>query len=159
MNNTPPPGNGYASRGRGGYRGGFGSSSYSNHRYQPTNRWMNNKYIRPGLEGSSTSSEQGSQTASSSAGPSSTPAAAATSAPTSTSGKLSQGLLNGEVDNKGSGAVSTVPTLTTFGIGTKEVLIGGVAFESSARSLVRKDCMSFHSPLCVLCGLSNIDPL
>ncbi|RXW21662.1 hypothetical protein EST38_g4186 [Candolleomyces aberdarensis] len=102
---------------------------------------MNNKYVRPGLEGSSsTSNEPTSQTPSgSAAGPSGASAAVPTSPSTSSSGKLSQGLLNGEVDNKGIGATSTVPTVATFEFGKKEVVIDGVAFESSARSLVRKD--------------------
>lgn len=138
LNNAPPPGNGYSSRGRGGYRGSYGTGGYSSHRYQPTNRWMNNKYIRPGLEAPSTSNEP-TQTPSDSAGPSGVSVAESTSASASSSGKVSPGLLNGEVDNKGTGATATAQSVTAFGNGTKEVVIDGVAFESSARSLVRKD--------------------
>jgi hypothetical protein len=160
LNNAPSPGNGYSSRGRGGYRGSYGTGGYSSHRYQPTNRWTNNKYIRPGLEGPSSTPTEPTQTPSGSAGPSGVSVAESTSASPSSSGKLSPGLLNGEVDNKGIGATSTAQTVTAFGNGTKEVVIDGIAFESSARSLVRKDCMSFHFvSILVFCGMSDINLL
>ncbi|KAF6761703.1 CCCH zinc finger protein [Ephemerocybe angulata] len=111
-------------RGRGGYRGyGYNNShsSYNSHSgYNSGNRWMNNKYVRPGLETASTSIVSTSGDASSSKAP----AAAVTGASTSS----------------GTAAVTQTSTTSTTSVdGKKEVVIGGVAFESSARSLVRKD--------------------
>lgn len=92
------------------------SNVYVNPNYKPPN-----KYIRPGLNGAT--SETAIATDSSGAGPSST---------LSTSSR---------VGVSSPPAPGTVTPTQSSGVGAqkKEIVLGGVAFESSGRSLVRKD--------------------
>jgi len=97
------------------------SNVYVNPNYKPTN-----KYIRPGLN-TAASSETAIATDPSGAGPSST--SSTSSEPTS-----------GTVTPAQSSGVSTQK---------KEIVLGGVAFESSSRSLVRKDLPRSNKPVSI----------
>jgi hypothetical protein len=89
------------------------SNVYVNPNYKPAN-----KYIRPGLN--TAAAEMAIAADSSGVGSSSITHAGVSSAPAS----------------------GTVTPTQSSGVGTqkKEIVLGGVAFESSSRSLVRKDC-------------------
>ena len=89
---------------------------YVNPNYKPAN-----KYIRPGLNAAA--SETAIAMDSSVAGP------------LSTSFTTHVGLSSGPA------SVTVTPTQSSsVGAQKKEIVLGGVAFESSSRSLVRKDC-------------------
>ena len=112
--------NGNKNLNQGGYstdytanQAGRRSNVYVNPNYKPAN-----KYVRPGLN--VTTSETAIATDSSGVGPSSTSSTTYTGVPST--------------------PASGTPT-QSFGLGTqkKEIVLGGVAFESSGRSLVRKD--------------------
>ena len=138
-------------RGRGGYRGGYNGFTFT----APVR--MNNKYIRPGLEGSSTKPNSTTpDDMSTSASRTNTLVASGSSphpaASTGSSGNAYQVFLEGQtnVDCLGGSTVSSQVTNSSAAMdGKKEVVIGGVAFESSARSLVRKDCESSSSCSCI----------
>ena len=105
---------------------------------------MNNKYIRPGLEASSSTTAQPSSENSKSVGISSSFSTATTAAVSTSSipsGKAIQGIVDSMTDiGLGSTpAARPSPSKAVSPDGTRDVLIGGIAFESSARSLVRKD--------------------
>ena len=128
-------------RGRGGYRGGRGYNSYygSGSTYR-----MNNKYVRPGHEvSSSTITQPAPENSNSIATGSSSSTVTTTAASTSStpSGKAIQGIMDSMTDiGLGSNAATRPSSSKAANLeGTRDVLIGGVAFESSARSLVRKD--------------------
>ncbi|EAU90465.2 CCCH zinc finger protein [Coprinopsis cinerea okayama7 len=125
---------GYPGRGRGGgYRGGY-YSSYGGYNSYPaagrggTPRFANNKYVRPGLQTSTSTTTVPTTSASATASTSKT------SVPSSSTFDFKSG-------STSASSTSTQPSTssTVSAAGTKDVVIGGVAFESSARSLVRKD--------------------
>ena len=97
-------------------QGGKRSNVYVNPNYKPAN-----KYIRPGSNAAA--SETAIAMDSSGVGLS------------STSSTTHSGVSSTPVPG-------TVPPTQSSGVGTqkKEIVLGGVAFESSGRSLVRKDC-------------------
>jgi hypothetical protein len=122
--------NGNKNLNQGGYstdhtanQAGRRSNVYVNPNYKPAN-----KYIRPGLNAAT--SETAIATASTGVGPSSTIYAGVSSGPTS-------------------GSVTPVQS-SRVGTQKKEIVLGGVAFESSGRSLVRKDRESTVVPLSFL---------
>ncbi|TFK29658.1 hypothetical protein FA15DRAFT_663813 [Coprinopsis marcescibilis] len=112
-------------RGRGGYHGshnfGYGYPSAS----RGGARFLNNKYVRPGLPTT--------PAALSTVASSITPASSVTVVPSSSTFELKGA-------STATPSTSTEPpTSEASAAGTKDVVIGGVTFESSARSLVRKD--------------------
>ena len=111
---------------------------YVNPNYKPAN-----KYIRPGLNVATSETAIATDSVSG-AGPSSR------SSPTYV------GVSSVPVSGTGTG---TVTPIQSSGVGAqkKEIVLGGVAFESSSRSLVRKDCeRSFKYPSSDIPYLSSL---
>lgn len=107
------------------------SNTYINPSYKPTN-----KYIRPGLNVAGPSKTTVTPTPTAPSVTSSTPAA---STPTTGSSTVPSPVL------------SSSKPVSTVGGPIKEVVLGGVAFESSRRVLVRKDRESHFHPCSFAC--------